>query len=106
MTESVKTLKQWIENSDNILLTTVGRARNTAYEADGEKTVSFGEPPILVEVIGAKISIRTNREKMLVHAINAEGFEIGMIKGEYNDGVLTFEVGNTAQSMYYLIQAE
>lgn len=95
-----------IEQSDNILLTTVGRARNTAYEADGDKTVSFGEPPILVEVIKARISIRTEHKNLLVHSINAEGFEIGLIKGEYADGFFTFEVGNTAASMYYLIQEE
>ena len=97
---------QPIEQSDNILLTTVGRARNTAYEADGEKTVNFGEPPILVEVIEAKITMRTNHSNMLIHAINAEGFEIGIIKGEYDNGMLMFNLGDTATSMYYLIQAE
>ncbi len=95
-----------IEESDNLLLTTVGRARNTDYASEGDKTLDFGKPPILAEVIGAEISIRTKHKNMRVHAINAEGFEVGAPAAVWKDGVLTFTVGDKFPSVYYLIQAE
>lgn len=95
-----------IAASDNILLTTVGRARNTGCETDGDKLLSFGRAPIQIELIEATISIRTEQSTLRVHAINAEGFDIGVLDSTYENGSLTFRTGNKFQSMYYLIQAE
>ncbi len=95
-----------IERSENLLLSTVGRVRNTDYASEGDKTVDFGREPILAEVIGCKISIRTEHKNMRVHAINPEGFEVGCPAAAWEDGVLSFTVGEKYPSLYYLIQAE
>ncbi len=92
--------------SDNILLTTVGRAKNTDAKFDGEQMLDYGKPPILIEVIEAKITLKTVQSDLKVWAVNAEGFFIGRIPSEYKDGKLMFKLGDMYPSMYYLIQAE
>ncbi len=95
-----------IEKSDNLLLTAVGRARNTDAQFEGEKMTDYGKPPILVEVIEAVISIKTERATLKVWAVNAEGFFVGAVPSRYQDGTLHFTLGETMPSPYYLIQAE
>lgn len=94
------------DKADNLLLSTVGRVRNTDYAAEGDKTISFGHEPIVADVIEAKITIRTARPDLRVRAINAEGMESGTLPSEWKDGVLTFRTGRQFRSLYYLIQAE
>ena len=95
-----------IKNSDNILLTTVGRAQNTDAKFMGDLTVDQGKPPITVEVIKAEIEIETDVDGMTVWAISPEGFYIGTVPATYENRKLKFTVGNTSQSMYYLIVKE
>lgn len=95
-----------IGESDNMLLTAVGRVRNTGFAAEGDKTVSFGHEPIVAEVICAEITIQTERQDLCVHAINAEGLEVGMLDTHWADGRLTFRTGVHYRAVYYLIQAE
>jgi hypothetical protein len=95
-----------IEHSDNILLTTVGRAKNTGAEFEGNKMINYGTAPILIEVIQTEIEIKTDINNLVVRSVNAEGFYIGKIPSSYENGVLKFSLGITAPSMYYLIQAE
>ena len=95
-----------IKNSDNILLTTVGRAQNTDAKFMGDLTVDQGKPPITVEVIKAEIEIETDVDGMNVWAISPEGFYIGTVPAVFENGKLKFTVGNTSQSMYYLIVKE
>ena len=90
-------------HSDNILLTTVGRAKNTGFQAKGDKLIEIGTGPVLIEPIEAEITIETQVEGLKVWAVNAEGFYIGTVPTRYQDGKLTFHVGETSQSMYYLI---
>ena len=92
-----------ITSSDNILLTTVGRAKNTDAQFEGDTMLSLGKPPVLVEVIHAVISIKTDVEGLAVWAISPEGFYVGCVPSEYKDGVLRFVVGESSRSMYYLI---
>ncbi len=92
--------------SDNMLLTTVGRAQNTDARFEGEQMYDFGRAPITVEVIEADVSIRTERRDLIVWAVNAEGFFVGKVPSRYEDGCLKFTLGKTMPSMYYLIQAE
>ena len=93
-------------SSDNLLLTTVGRAVNTNARFDGDEMLEYGEPPILVEVIKTEISIKTEQKLMKVWAVNAEGFFTGTVAGKWEEGVFSFKLGDTMPSMYYLIQAE
>jgi hypothetical protein len=58
----------------------------------------------LIEIIDAEIKIKTEVSGLQVWAINAEGTLHGLIPSQYADGVLSFRVGVTTPSMYYLIQ--
>ena len=97
-----------ISKSDNILLTTVGRARNTDPVFDGEKMLEVGKPPIMAEVIRADIRLETEHgQKMKVWGVNAEGFYSGAVPTTYEDGVLSFTVGDEENpACYYLIVKE
>ena len=92
-----------ITESDNILLTTVGRAKNTNAKFDGERMLEYGEPPVLIESIEAEIEIETPYKDMTVWAISAEGYYIGNPPSEYKDGKLTIKLGKESMSMYYLV---
>lgn len=89
--------------SDNILLTTVGRAKNTNAKFDGEKMLEYGESPVLIESIETEIEIETAYSDMVVWAISAEGYYIGNPPSEYKDGKLKISLGKESMSMYYLI---
>lgn len=54
--------KNDLVDSGNILLTTVGRARNRGAQFDGEKMLDYGTGPIEAEVIKADITLRTNKK--------------------------------------------
>ena len=92
-----------IGESDNILLTTVGRAENTDAKFVGDMMLDIGKPPVIVENIEAEIEIETNQSGMNVWAISAEGYYIGTVPTEENDGKLKFKLGEVSRSMYYLI---
>ncbi len=91
--------------SDNILLTTIGRARNTGAQFDGEKMIELGTAPIMVEVIDADIEMKTSRgDKLKVWGVNADGFYSAQIPTTYENGILSFRIGNDDNpSPYYLI---
>lgn len=97
-----------IETSDNILLSAIGRARNTDALFDGEKMLDAGKPPILAEVIEADIHLKTPYgTKMKVWGVNAEGFYAGKLPTTYEDGVLSFHIGDANNpACYYLIVKE
>lgn len=95
-----------IEHSKNILLTSVGRAMNTDAKFEGDKMLDYGKPPVLIEVIEADIHLKTHHNDLRVWAVNAEGFFVGVVPTRYENGVLSFALGNEFPSMYYLIQAE
>ena len=95
-----------ISASDNILLTAVGRAKNTDSKFEGELMLDIGKPPVLIEVIEADIAIDTKYSDLVVWAISAEGYYIGTVPSTYEDGKLKFTIGKQSQSMYYLIVKE
>ncbi len=97
-----------ISKSNNLLLTTVGRAENTdmQFSADRTELLDIGKPPIQIEVISAKISLQTDQTNLRVLSIGPEGFITGIIPSVYEGGELKFQLGETSYSMYYLIQTE
>jgi hypothetical protein len=97
-----------IADSKNLFLLAVGRSENTGMRFDDShgELLELGEPPILIEVIEAGISLASTVETLRVWAVNAEGFFIGVVPSEYRDGTLRFRIGGVFPSMYYLIQAE
>ena len=90
-------------DSGNILLTTVGRARNRGAQFDGEKMIEYGSGPVEVEVIHADITLRTSKERLEVWAVDSDGFYSGKVESVIEDGVLKFTVGEEFPCMYYLI---
>lgn len=92
--------------SSNILLTAVGRAKNTDSKFEGELMLDIGKPPVLIEVIEADIEIDTDVKGLKVWAVSAEGFYIGTVPTVHENGKLKFTIGKESQSMYYLIVKE
>ena len=92
-----------IEHSDHMLLTTIGRARNTGAQFDGEKLIDFGHGPIVSEIIEASIAIRTDKPKLQVWGVNADGYYIGRLESVWEDGWLRFNTGEHYAAPYYLI---
>lgn len=95
-----------ISTSAHMLLTTIGRARNTGAQFDGEKMIDVGHAPIVSEVIQADIAIKTNQPDLRVWGINAEGYYVGKLPTTYEDGWLKFHVGANFPASHYLIMAE
>ncbi len=97
-----------IEKSENILMSAIGRARNTGAQFDGDKMIDVGHAPILAEVINANIRLKTEHgTKMRVWGVNAEGFYAGQVPTTYEDGYLCFEIGDELNpACYYLIVKE
>jgi len=99
-----------VEDSNNLLLTAVGRVRNTGmefnFEGEYAELINLGQLPAQVEVIEAEISIKTNIPNLKVWAVSSEGFYIGAIPSTYEKGILRFKIGESFCSIYYLIQAE
>ncbi|MBR2080500.1 MAG: hypothetical protein IKC50_02235 [Oscillospiraceae bacterium] len=98
-----------IETSDNILISAIGRARNSDAQFDGEKLVDIGKPPILAEVVNAKITMKTDKPDTLrVWGVNAEGYYAGKCDVTNNgDGTITFEIGDELNpACYYLVVAD
>ena len=95
-----------IEKSDNLLLTTIGRARNTDAVWDGDMLIDYGRVPIMSEVIRATISVRTEHDDLQVWGVNSEGYYVGRIPTTYEDGVMTFTVGEKLPASYYVLVAE
>ena len=97
-----------ISKSDNILLSAIGRARNTDAVFDGEKMLDVGKPPIVAEVIQATIHMETEHgDKLKVWGVNAEGFYSGQIATTYENGILSFTIGDEQNpACYYLIVKE
>ena len=95
-----------IGHSENILLTAVGKADNSnaVYNNSHTTLEKEGTAPIMIEVIEADITIRTDRKSLKVWSVDNEGFFKGTIPSEYKDGVLKFSIGKEFESMYYLIQ--
>ena len=70
--------------------------------------LDVGHAPIMAEVIEAQVQIRTKLGRALkVWGVNAEGFYSGSLPTTYEDGVLSFYIGDQANpACYYLIVKE
>ncbi len=98
-----------IGSSENLLLTTVGRVKNTGYEDEPlenghRKVTAHGTGPMLAEAIEATIRIRTTHRNQRVVSIDEDGFITGKIPSRYEGDELVFETGKEFAQIYYLIQ--
>ena len=92
--------------SEHMLMSTIGRARNDGAQFDGEKMIDVGHAPIMSEVIETDITIRTKHDNLQVWAVNADGFFIGSLPTTYEDGCLKFHTGMHYPAQYYIITKE
>ena len=92
-----------IGETDNIILSAIGRASNTDEVRENGLLVEIGKTPILAEVIEAELEIECATENMLVCGITAEGYYTGTIPSTYEDGKLKFKIGDKFPSIYYHI---
>ena len=95
--------------SENILLTAVGRCKNTGYTDEElpnghRKVTNHGTGPVLIEAIEAEIHIKSPHHNLRVVSIDEDGFITGKIPSRYENGELIFEIGKEFAQMYYLIQ--
>ena len=97
-----------IADSDNLLLTAVGRADNKGiyYQENHTRQADCGTGPIMAEVIRARIKIKTSVANLRIWSVDNEGFYTGAIPFTYEDGHIVFETGGEFASIYYLIQAQ
>ncbi len=95
--------KDPITKSNNILLTTVGRAKNTDAKFSEDLMLDIGHAPITVENIKAELELETDQTGLVVWSISAEGYYIGKQPVEYSNGKMKIKLGDTGRSMYYLI---
>jgi hypothetical protein len=98
-----------IETSENMLLTAVGRVKNTDYEDEvlpnGHRRVTnHGTTPVLAEAIEAEVRIKTPHENFHVVSIDEDGFITGKIPCKYENGEIVFNIGKEFAQIYYLIQ--
>jgi hypothetical protein len=96
-----------IGDADRLLLTAVGRAENTGFRYNllRSKGVTTGQGPILVEPIRASIALRTDKPNLRVWAIGPDGTRTGSVPATWEDGLLRFQIGPDARTMYYAIEA-
>lgn len=95
-----------LNKCDNMLLTAVGRVRNTDERREGGLVTEIGRAPINIEVIEADIELCNANPTMKVWGVSAEGFYTGEIPSVYEDGKLKFTVGDKFPSMYYHIRTD
>ncbi len=99
-----------IAESADLLLTAVGRCDNTdaRYDDGHTRQLDVGHAPILIQVIEAKVEMRTSRPNLKVWVISEHGEAVCRLPTEYKDGVLHFEIGPqpswNPSTMYYLIR--
>lgn len=94
-----------LSKSKNILLTTVGRVENKNAKFDGDVMLEWGEPITMAEVIRGTIRLKTEIPNMKVFSITCDGMVQATIPSTYEDGVLSFKLGEKFAGVHYLIQA-
>lgn len=93
-----------IRESENILLTAVGRASNTDEIRENGLLTEIGRAPILIELTEAEIEIKNANPNMRVYGITAEGYYTGTVPSTYENGTIKFKIGDKYPSMYYHIR--
>lgn len=97
-----------ISSSENMLVTAVGKAENTGFKVseDGGILEEHGTAPVMIDVIEAEITIKTNQKHLKVWSVDNEGYYTALMPGKYENGEFTFKLGEYGASMYYLVQAQ
>lgn len=99
---------QPITRSGRLLLTAVGRVENsgTRYDLFHRRLVNTGRAPILCQPIVATVGIGTQNAALKVYPVRPDGSRGEALPTTYRDGVLSFDIGPQANSIYYELVAE
>jgi len=94
--------------SENILLTAIGKVRNTDQLTDCGKLADVGKGPILASLVQADITLETPyADRMVVWGFNAEGAQCAKIAVEHTERGIRFRIGDPMfPCCYYLIYTE
>ena len=98
------------DSSRSLLLSAVGRCDNTGARYDVERGLQLdrGQAPVLIEVIEARIALKTSHDDLKVWLISERSEAVTPLKVEYTNGELVFDIGPqpdySPSSMYYLIR--
>ena len=94
-----------IENSNRLLLTAVGRVRNTGmvYNLTHTALVHAGTAPMLLEPVVGEIRLHTPLDTLRVYVIGPRGERREQLRSEWKDGVLHFRIGDPPLSPRYLL---
>ena len=90
-----------ISESDNLLITALCDAVNTDMQWDEDHMLSYGHAPVQVKVMEAKVSLCT-AARMRIRSIGPEAQMTGELETTYENGILTFNLGELHPGMYYL----
>jgi hypothetical protein len=97
-------------SSRSLLLSAIGRCDNTGARYDAERGVQLdrGQAPVLIEVIEARIALKTSHNDLKVWLISDRSEAVTPLKVTYANGELIFDIGPqpdySPSSMYYLIR--
>jgi hypothetical protein len=96
-----------IAESDDLLVTAVGRAENNrqVFDLIHRRLVSSGEGPIMVEPIRGVVTIRTRRKDLRCHALDAEGRAMAEVKLAPTRDGLELRLGDGPKTCYWRIRA-
>ena len=94
-----------IGQSDNLLLTAMGDAKNTN-QSENVFDDSPGTWPVLIEVVKAEVRLTTQYSDLQVWSVDTTGNNVARLNSSYNNGILTFRIGYLNPSMYYRLVRE
>lgn len=98
---------QPIAQSKHVLITAVGRSRNTemAYSQGGQRLIAIGKPPVLLE--GVRGTVRLARAGTCkVTALSPYGYKVADIAAKVEDGAITIPMDGANKAAYYEVKFE
>jgi hypothetical protein len=99
---------QDLHSSQNILVSVVGRVRNSGMQWDEkrEHVLSWGQGPVLCEVVPGELGISHEKnDQATVWAVNGNGRSTHRVRSWTRDGMINFHL-DAAQTLWYLVQIE
>jgi hypothetical protein len=97
-----------IGQSGSLLLTSVGRVENRGMEWNPERTSvgdHWGSAPTVCEGVQATVRLRTRLRSATVFALDGRGRRRTPIPSQLEHGVLTFDIGPGAKTLWYEVAA-
>lgn len=92
-----------LQNTNKILLTAIGRSRNTGFILNGSAIQNAGQAPVLVELISGEIILKTG-DNIMVYALDSSGTRTASIPVSTTvEGYRNFNISTQYNAVYYEI---